>query len=81
MSTMLQEGVQLLILGMGTVFVFLVVLIFGTSLMSAVVGRFKVPETPVPNGPGARNGGRAGSQPDAVAAVAAAAYAAHRRSR
>ena len=39
-QTLMQQGVDLLIYGMGTVFVFLTVLVFITMLMSAVVRRF-----------------------------------------
>ena len=37
---LLQQGVQLMLYGMGTVFVFLSILVFGTSLMSAIIARF-----------------------------------------
>lgn len=83
MSTMLQEGIQLLMLGMGTVFVFLVVLIFGTSLMSSLVGRLNV-STATPGANSARPRTRNGqnSDPaDTAAVVAAAAYNRHQRSR
>ncbi|MGI9288684.1 MAG: OadG family protein [Pseudomonadales bacterium] len=39
-QTLLQQGVQLMLFGMGTVFIFLVVLIACTSLMSSTVLRF-----------------------------------------
>ncbi|TGG95156.1 sodium pump decarboxylase subunit gamma [Natronospirillum operosum] len=75
MSELLQEGLQLMALGMGTVFAFLVILIFGTIAMSSLVGRFSKPEV------AAQSGGRrkSGAQMDQIAAVAAAARAAHSR--
>jgi len=39
-QTLMQQGVDLLIYGMGTVFVFLTVLVFITLIMSAIVRRF-----------------------------------------
>lgn len=40
MGSLLSQGVSLAIFGMGTVFVFLTLLIFATALMSLVVARF-----------------------------------------
>lgn len=39
-NTLFQQGVELMLFGMGSVFVFLAVLIVVTSLMSALVQRF-----------------------------------------
>ncbi|ARN76394.1 oxaloacetate decarboxylase gamma chain [Oceanicoccus sagamiensis] len=41
---LLQQGVELMLYGMGTVFTFLVLLIVATTLMSAVLQRFVTPE-------------------------------------
>lgn len=38
MSDFLREGLNIMLLGMGTVFVFLTVLVIGTTLMSKLVG-------------------------------------------
>lgn len=38
-SSLLEQGVMLMLVGMGTVFVFLTVLVAGMSLMAFVVGR------------------------------------------
>ncbi len=76
MSDMLQEGFALMALGMGTVFGFLILLIFSTSLMSFVIGRFSQPEIPAPANTGRR---RNGVQMEQIAAVAAAAKAAQNR--
>ncbi|MGB3621532.1 oxaloacetate decarboxylase [Ketobacter sp. MCCC 1A13808] len=55
MSNLLWEGVNLMVVGMGAVFVFLMLLVFTTSVMSALVARFLpqpnhpvVTETPTP---------------------------------
>ncbi len=50
-ENLFQQGVELMIYGMGTVFVFLVVLIGVTVTMSAIVQRFfpDTSETIVPN--------------------------------
>jgi len=41
---MVSEGLTLMIYGMGTVFVFLTLLVFCTKLMSSTVSRFSVEE-------------------------------------
>ena len=40
MSELVSSGLELMAFGMGTVFSFLVVLIFATSLMSKIVNKF-----------------------------------------
>lgn len=48
-QSLLQQGLDLMIYGMGTVFLFLTLLVFGMSMMSSLVTRFfaeeSVPET------------------------------------
>ena len=44
---LLAEGLELMLFGMGTVFVFLAVLVVVTTLMSAIVQRF-FPDAPQP---------------------------------
>ena len=44
-----QQGVDLMLFGMGTVFVFLTVLIFATSAMSAVVTKWFPEKPPEPS--------------------------------
>ena len=39
-ETLLQDGIELMIFGMGTVFVFLAVLVVVTTSMSALVNKF-----------------------------------------
>ncbi len=73
MSEVLQEAVDLMLMGMGTVFVFLALLVVGTSLMSALLRRLPAepelkPAVAVAS-PGAQN--------QDIAAVAAAVKAYH----
>ncbi|MDC3332895.1 OadG family protein [bacterium] len=46
-ETLLSQGVELMLYGMGTVFTFLALLVVLTTIMSALVQRFSAPE-PVP---------------------------------
>ena len=62
---MLIEGLELMLAGMGTVFVFLTVLVAATSLMSHMVQRLHPP-------------GHDSADPEEVAAISAA-LAQHRR--
>lgn len=39
-SSIIERGLDLMLFGMGTVFIFLTVLIFGTAAMSAVISRW-----------------------------------------
>lgn len=43
-DTLIDQGINLMLFGMGTVFIFLTILVFATTLMSKVVNRL-VPET------------------------------------
>ncbi len=47
-QTLIQQGLDLLLYGMGTVFVFLTLLVIGVSLMSAIISRFFVEPEPEP---------------------------------
>ncbi|PID45335.1 MAG: oxaloacetate decarboxylase [Proteobacteria bacterium] len=50
-NSLIDQGLSLMLFGMGTVFVFLTLLIFATTAMSKVVLRWfpeKVAETPAP---------------------------------
>lgn len=44
----LQQGVDLMLFGMGTVFVFLTLLVIGTTIMSAFIQRFLPEPEPAP---------------------------------
>jgi len=49
-SSLIDRGLDLMLFGMGTVFVFLTVLIFATTAMSAIITRWfpeKIVEVPV----------------------------------
>ena len=59
-STLLDQGLTLMLVGMGTVFVFLTILVAGMSLMALLVHRL----TPVPVD--------AGASDEEVAAITAA---------
>lgn len=74
MSELLTEGFALLIMGMGTVFVFLTVLVIGTTLMSRIINRFFGLPEPEP-----KRKRRPGPAEDLseLAAVAAAVKAVH----
>lgn len=43
-ETLIDQGINLMLFGMGTVFVFLTILVFATTFMSKIVNRF-VPQT------------------------------------
>ena len=43
-ETLLQQGVELMLYGMGTVFVFLTILVAATSIMSTLITRFSADE-------------------------------------
>ncbi|MDX1694133.1 MAG: OadG family transporter subunit [Ketobacteraceae bacterium] len=47
MNHLLSEGLTLMLLGMGAVFVFLTLLVFATSLMSRLVAQFSPAPAPV----------------------------------
>lgn len=71
-SGLLTQGFELMLVGMGTVFVFLTALVYATMLMSRLVGRFlPAPRTPEP---------AELSEADEVAAITAAIDL-HRRRR
>ena len=45
-QSLMQQGIELMYFGMGSVFVFLTLLVILTTLMSALVQRFVKPEPP-----------------------------------
>jgi oxaloacetate decarboxylase gamma subunit len=49
-DTLIQQGMQLMAYGMGTVFVFLTVLVIATTIMSSLLQRFVVAKPPVQPG-------------------------------
>lgn len=72
-ANILNEGVELMLYGMGTVFVFLAVLVVVTTAMSAIVQRFfpDAPEPALTNTP--RPAAPAASNDDQLLAVITAA--------
>ncbi len=64
-DNLLAQGIELMLVGMGTVFVFLTALVVATSLMSAMVMRRQPPEIPAAPTD-------AGPTEEEVAAIAAA---------
>ncbi|MDB2449060.1 OadG family protein [bacterium] len=75
MSNLMMNGFELMLLGMGTVFVFLTLLVIGTLAMSRLV--MLAPGTPEPDSKRAGRGNR--DDLSEVAAVAAAVKAVHGR--
>lgn len=74
MSDLMLDGLELMLLGMGTVFVFLTLLVIGTTIMSRIVMR--MPDAPDPE---PKRRARSSDKDDLaeVAAVAAAVKAVH----
>jgi oxaloacetate decarboxylase gamma subunit len=70
-TSLVWQGLELMLVGMGTVFAFLILLVFATALMSRLVLRFEgSPDATIPVG--------AHGEAEEVAAIAAA-IAEHRR--
>ena len=75
---MIAEGFELMLVGMGVVFSFLVLLVVLMKISGAVLSKFPEPElTPQASSPGSGSRGSAGSA-QAQAKVAVAIAAAHR---
>ena len=53
-NNLMQQGIELMLYGMGTVFTFLALLIIATTLMSAVLQRISKPE-PAPVAPAVKS--------------------------
>ena len=64
-ETIVQQGVDLMLFGMGTVFVFLTILVIATTIMSRVVGRF-FPEADKPALPVAAAAGQVDARTRAI---------------
>lgn len=71
-STLLEQGLELMYYGMGTVIVFLSLLVVVTGLMSSLARRFEQPERPAT----ARGRKNETKSPDPTPAVVAAITAA-----
>ncbi len=80
-TQLLQEGLTLMALGMGFVFVFLTLLVAITTLMSRAIGRF-FPEPVAPRAPTpGRSGASARQDDDVMVAISAAVHRYRRRHR
>ena len=75
-SDLLIEGVELMLLGMGSVFTFLIILVFITGIMSRLIDRF-VP-APVPVAKPVRKAPAADAADPELLAVIGAAVKQHR---
>lgn len=72
-NQLLSEGVELMFYGMGSVFVFLTLLILSIKLMAYVIGRISAPVAPVRVTPVATVAqANQGPEPDVLAAIQAA---------
>ncbi|MDN3650313.1 OadG family protein [Reinekea marina] len=74
MSDIMWDGVSLMVMGMGSVFVFLALLVLGITIMSQILMR--LPEVEVVARPQSRNSDEEMAE---VAAVAAAVKLVHQR--
>ncbi len=79
-SDLLMEGVELMALGMGSVFIFLILLVFVTTLMSKFLSRFFPEALPVPK-PAAKPSAAAPAIDSELMAVIGAAIKQHRSRR
>ena len=72
-TNMVAEGVELMFLGMGSVFGFLILLVTCTSIMSVILSRFFPEALPAPKKPARKSSAAPASvDPDVVAAIGAA---------
>ena len=69
MTNQLNAGVELMLTGMGIVFLFLAMLIVAVNLMSAIVLRYFPATTPVPTSPKSESGNQ-----NVIAAITAAIH-------
>ncbi|SDU17582.1 OadG family protein [Halopseudomonas salegens] len=81
-SELMEEGVELMLLGMGSVFVFLIMLVVIVTLMSKVLGRYFPEPVAVPAGrSAAKPKAGAGDVDEQTISVIRAAIRQHRARR
>lgn len=80
-NELLTEGINLMVFGMGFVFLFLVVLVWVTSLMSRVVTKLLPEEPPVEKTKAVKKAAPSESVPEDVVAAIALAIRQHRQVR
>lgn len=73
-ATLLEQGLELMYFGMGTVIVFLSLLVVVTSMMSSLARRFEQPERPAAVCSHKTEGASSGPTPAVVAAITAAVH-------
>ena len=73
-DSLVQQGVELMLYGMGTVFVFLVLLIIVTSLMSSLLQRFVKPDAVAVTAPTTVGGTADGNDEQLIAVISAAVH-------
>jgi len=71
-ETLMQQGWELMIFGMGTVFIFLALLVLSTSIMSTLIQRY-LPEA-VPPATAATDAGKTGKDEKLLAVISAAIH-------
>lgn len=82
MDEVMQGALDLMLVGMGFVFSFLIILVFVTMLMSRIAGRIAPPEPARPTGGGSGGQGSADPMKDPkLKAVISEAVARHRARR
>lgn len=79
-TELLMEGVELMLLGLGTVFLFLIMLVGCISMMSRLVARF-IPEKSVPSAAPRRTAAPVSSVDQQTLAVISEAIRLHRARR
>ncbi len=70
-DTLMQQGIDLMLFGMGSVCVFLTLLVIATGIMSSVIGRF-FPEAVAPLVPSRASAQSSVNDPKLVAIIQAA---------
>lgn len=79
-SNLIMVGLELMLLGMGSVFVFLIVLVVVTTGMSRVLTRFFPEAAPVPKAPARRAKAPAAIDSELIAVIGAAIQQHRKRS-